>query len=79
MSEAHGSLIKSPKQLIIMIFVSFFVPLIVILLLVEFVNNGKRADSEASAEQLIKPVGQLNIADAVPAPVADTATATATK
>lgn len=76
MSEAHGSLIKSPKQLIIMIFVSFFVPLIVILLLVEFVNNGKRADAEASAEQLIKPVGQLNVADAVPAPVADTATAT---
>jgi hypothetical protein len=44
-----------------MVFVSFFVPLIVILLLMVFVNNGKRADAEASAEQLIKPVGQLNI------------------
>ena len=64
MSEAHGSLIKSPKQLIIMVFASFFVPLIIILLLMVFVNNGKRADSEASAEQLIQPVAQLNFKDA---------------
>lgn len=64
MSEAHGSLIKSPKQLIIMVFASFFVPLIVILLLMIFVNNGKRSDSEASARQLIKPVAQLNFKDA---------------
>lgn len=34
-----------------------------------FVNNGKRSDSEASAEQLIKPVGQLNFKD-VSEPVA---------
>jgi hypothetical protein len=66
MSEAHGSLIKSPKQLIIMVFASFFVPLIIILLLMVFVNNGKRIDSEASAEQLIKPVAQLNFKDANP-------------
>ena len=64
MSEAHGSLIKSPKQLIIMVFASFFVPLIIILLLMVFVNNGKRIDTEASAEQLIKPVAQLNFKDA---------------
>jgi hypothetical protein len=61
MSEAHGSLIKSPKQLIIMVFASFFVPLVIILLLMVYVNNGKRSDSEASAEQLIKPVAQLNV------------------
>ena len=64
MSEEHGSLIKSPKQLIIMVFASFFVPLIIILLLMVFVNNGKRADSASSAEQLIKPVAQLNFKDA---------------
>lgn len=29
-----------------------------------FVNNGKRGDSSASAEQLIKPVAQLNFKDA---------------
>ncbi|MEN9864213.1 MAG: hypothetical protein RLZZ601_1977 [Pseudomonadota bacterium] len=64
MSEAHGSLIKSPKQLIIMVFLSFFVPLIIILLLMVFVNNGKRSDAAASAEELIKPVAQLNFKDA---------------
>lgn len=64
MSEEHGNLIKSPKQLIIMVFASFFVPLIIILLLMSYVNNGKRVDSEASAEQLIRPVAQLNFKDA---------------
>jgi cytochrome c5 len=64
MSEAHGNLIKSPKQLIIMVFASFFVPLIIILLLMVFVNNGKRSDAEASAEVLIKPVAKLNFKDA---------------
>ena len=64
MSNEHGNLIKNPKQLIIMVFASFFVPLIIILLLMVFVNNGKRGDSSASTEQLIKPVGQLNFKDA---------------
>jgi len=64
MSNEHGNLIKSPKQLIIMVFASFFVPLIIILLLMVFVNNGKRADSLASAEEIIKPVAQLNFKDA---------------
>jgi hypothetical protein len=64
MSNEHGNLIKSPKQLIIMVFASFFVPLIVILLLMVFVNNGKRGDSSSTTDQLIKPVGQLNFQDA---------------
>jgi len=64
MSNEHGNLIKSPKQLIIMVFACFFVPLIVILLLMVFVNNGKRGESTATTEQLIKPVAQLNIQDA---------------
>ncbi len=69
MSNEHGSLIKSPKQLIIMVFASFFIPLIVILLLMIYVNNGKRdgagaADTAKSADQLIKPVAQLNFRDA---------------
>ena len=63
MSEEHGNLIKSPKQLITMVFASFFVPLIIILLLMVFVNNGKRTDSSASADQIIKPVAQLNFKD----------------
>jgi hypothetical protein len=68
MSNEHGNLIKNPKQLIIMVFASFFVPLIVILLLMVFVNNGKRGDSSASVEQLIKPVAQLNIEASSPPP-----------
>ena len=47
-----------------MVFASFFVPLIIILLLMVFVNNGKRGDSSETTEQLIKPVGQLNFKDA---------------
>ena len=72
MSNEHGSLIKSPKQLIIMVFACFFIPLIIILLLLVFVNNGKRTDSSASADQIIKPVAQLNFKDAneVAAPTA---------
>ena len=66
MSEAHGSIIKTPKQLIITVFATFFVPLIIILLLLVYVNNGKRTDAAASAEQLIKPVAQLNYHDASP-------------
>jgi cytochrome c5 len=64
MSNEHGTLIKSPKQLIIMVFASFFVPLIIILLLMVFVNNGKRTDSSPETDQLIKPVAQLNFHDA---------------
>ena len=64
MSNEHGNLIKSPKQLIIMVFASFFVPLIIILLLMVFVNNGKRGETTATTEQLIKPVAQLNFKDA---------------
>ena len=64
MSNEHGNLIKSPKQLIIMVFASFFVPLVIIFLLMVFVNNGKRGESTATTEQLIKPVAQLNFKDA---------------
>jgi cytochrome c5 len=64
MSNEHGNLIKSPKQLIIMVFASFFVPLIIILLLMVFVNNGKRGESTVTTEQLIKPVAQLNFKEA---------------
>lgn len=64
MSNEHGSLIKSTKQLIIMVFASFFVPLIIILLLMSYVNNGKRIDSSTTTDRLIKPVAQLNFKDA---------------
>jgi cytochrome c5 len=47
-----------------MVFASFFVPLIIILLLMVFVNNGKRGESTVTTEQLIKPVAQLNFKEA---------------
>jgi len=54
------------------------VPLIIILLLLVYVNNGKRTDAAASAEQLIKPVAQLNYQDAK-APAESKEAAPATK
>ena len=69
MSEEHGNLIKSPKQLIVMVFASFFVPLIIIAFLMTYVGSGKKtgASAEAAAEAantLIKPVATLDFKDA---------------
>lgn len=64
MSDEHGTLIKNPKQMIIMVFASFFVPLIIILLLMIYVNSGQRGDTTSRTELLIKPVAQLNFKDA---------------
>ena len=67
MSEEHGNLIKNTKQLSIAVFASFFVPLIIIFLLIVYVSSGKNkvnTVSEKSTEALIKPVGKLNFRDA---------------
>ena len=67
MSEQHGNMIKNPKQLIVMVFAAFFIPLIVILLLLTYADSGKThsaiPDSEATLK-LINPVAQLNFVDA---------------
>ena len=72
MSDSHGNLIKTPKQLIIVVSLSFFVPLLVILLLMVYVDNGKResgggADAEKVTARLIKPVGQVTLSAAAAA------------
>jgi len=67
MSEEHGNLIKNTKQLSIAVIASFFVPLIIIFLLIVYVSSGKNKEnvgSEKSTETLIKPVGKLNFKDA---------------
>jgi len=67
MSEEHGSLIKNIKQLSIAVIASFFIPLIIIFLLIVYVSSGKKVDTNSSEETtlaLIKPVGQLNFKDA---------------
>ena len=67
MSEQHGSLIKNPKQLIVMVFAAFFVPLIVILLLLTYADSGKTHSAIPDTEstlKIIKPVANLNFVDA---------------
>jgi cytochrome c5 len=63
MSEAHKeheSLIKTPKQLVAAIVASFLVPIVCIVLLVQYVGNspktGAGAESAQSVETRIKPV-----------------------
>ena len=66
MSEQHGSMIKSPKQLIVMVFAAFFVPLIVILLLLIYADSGPKQSAIPSADlssKIIKPVANLNFVD----------------
>jgi cytochrome c5 len=69
-SEQHGSLIKTPKQLIIVVVLAFIVPIILITLLVTFVagiqTSGAGSDAmtpEAVANRL-RPIGTVAIADA---------------
>jgi len=60
MSEEHGSLIKNIKQLSIAVIASFFIPLIIIFLLIVYVSSGKKVDTNSSEQTtlaLIKPVG----------------------
>jgi cytochrome c5 len=65
----HSSLIKTPKQLIITIVLSFVIPIIIILMLVSWVTSGTRTapgsqafGPEATATR-ISPVAQLVIID----------------
>jgi cytochrome c5 len=61
--DQHESFIKTPQQLIVVILLSFLVPIIAIILLVQLVLSGTRADPNALApeaiEQRIQPVARL--------------------
>src|SRR5690554_8216788 len=67
--ESEG-LIKTPRQLIVTIFLSFLIPVVVILLLVKLVavtspmGAGSEAQSSESIAQRIQPVAQLRLVDA---------------
>ena len=70
MSEQHSSPIKTPKQLITVVALSFLVPVLVIVLLVKYVVGEKSAGAgaeamtpEAIAERL-RPVGSVVLAQA---------------
>ena len=72
MSEEHGSLVKTPKQLIIVSVIALVVPVAIALLGSQLISGSKRIDTteaKKSVEQRIKPVGELAKLDgAAPAP-----------
>lgn len=68
--EAHEGPIKTPKQLVWTVIASFVVPVIIIILLTNFVANGQKSgagteamEAEAVAKR-IAPVGQVEVKDA---------------
>ena len=68
--EAHEGPIKTPKQLVWTVIASFVVPVIIIVLLTNFVANGQKSgagteamEAEAVAKR-IAPVGQVEVKDA---------------
>jgi cytochrome c5 len=70
MSDQHNALIKTPRQLITVVILAFVVPVIVIILLVNFVTGSKTGGAgsdamtaEAVAERL-KPVGVVALQQA---------------
>lgn len=83
--DEHSSVIKTPKQLIVVVLAAFIVPITVIVLLTQFVTGGisvgknDPAMSDEAVAKRLKPVGELVLAGSPPAAaVAATATATAT-
>ena len=66
----HEGPIKTPKQLVLAVLFAFFIPILVIVLLVEYVNSSHRpaAGTEGLAAQAvaerIAPVGKVEVKDA---------------
>ncbi len=67
MSEEHQSFIKTPKQLITVVVLSFIVPVLLIALLTKFVGAGARTGAGADAmtaeaiEARIQPVARFEL------------------
>jgi cytochrome c5 len=65
MSDQHTSVIKTPKQLIIVVLLAFVVPVTLIILVAQLVTGHRRVPENSEAVlQRIKPVGELKIAEA---------------
>jgi cytochrome c5 len=66
----HQSLIQTPKQVITVIALTFLVPVVLILLLSQFIANMRSVDKDSPAmtpdavAKRLKPVGELAFADA---------------
>ena len=70
--DQHESFIKTPQQLIVVLLLSFLVPIIGIVLLVQLVLSGTRADPQAltpeSVAARIQPVAKLEFGAPAAAP-----------
>lgn len=62
MSEEHQSLIKTPKQLIIVVVLSFVIPVVLIIMLVKLVVGSQQpAENVEAVLERIKPVGEVRL------------------
>jgi len=68
--SGHQSPIKTPKQLITVVALAFVVPIVIIVLLSQFISNIRNVDKDSPAmahdavAKRLKPVGELGFADA---------------
>ena len=67
--EEHSSLIKTPKQLILVVLFAFLVPIVLIVMLSQLVTSGfdtskdNPALSDAAVAARLKPIGQIEVTD----------------
>jgi cytochrome c5 len=76
MSEEHGSLVNTPKQLIVVCVLALVIPVSIALLGSQLLSGSKRIDHtepKKLVEQRIKPVGELVKFDGAPPPAAPAA------
>jgi cytochrome c5 len=69
--KRHESLIKTPKQLVVVLVLAFAGPIIVIVLLAQLATSGRNYDEDAKSPEAvakrIKPVADVNMGTAGPA------------
>jgi cytochrome c5 len=69
-AKRHESLIKTPKQLVIVLVLAFVVPIVVIVLLAQLATSGRIYDEDAKSPEAIakriKPVAEVNLGAAGP-------------
>ncbi len=74
-NHKHESPIKTPRQLITVVLLAFVVPIILIVLLVQFVTGGSKLDmgspamSPEAVARRIQPVADVNVAESAAAQV----------
>ncbi|MEQ1879381.1 MAG: c-type cytochrome [Burkholderiales bacterium] len=72
--EEHSSPIKTPQQLIVVVVLSFLVPVLGIVMIAKSVTGGMKIDpksaamSEAAVAQRLKPVGEVLVEQSTSAP-----------